>query len=305
MFFRSSSVISPNDDFAARVIGRSMEPFLLDQDLVQLTPVSNGEVQIGEICAFRMGLNLVVHRLREITNEGFWFQGDRQPFGELIGRDQKIWRVERILARPENPRVDRLVIGLLNQCDKFEKWSFPKNTLLNWDLSGIKKFAREQNVFAQISSFWRLSQLGLEQSHWQEAIILKPAIKPAIKPASGKRQDDAAEGLAFCRLIIKNWGRHLAPTYYLAQQIKDSPERIENIWQHCRGQSDRMAVAISLALVNEWWNFDLREVLVKQISTSEKIRLKFFTLIFFNSFTIIEQSGFRSWLFSSLAALRP
>jgi hypothetical protein len=80
-----------------RVKGTSMKPFLnSEKDLIEIAPITKG-IKVNDICMFKTLNGFTVHRLINIVNDNFFFNGDSQTTLEgPIKKDDIIGVVKKI-----------------------------------------------------------------------------------------------------------------------------------------------------------------------------------------------------------------
>jgi signal peptidase I len=63
------------------VRGFSMHPFIMDQDVLTISPLNKQQPRLGEVVAFRHPVNgkLVIHRIIKRTGSGWVVRGDNRP----------------------------------------------------------------------------------------------------------------------------------------------------------------------------------------------------------------------------------
>jgi hypothetical protein len=92
-------------------IGPSMNPTLYEGDVLEVTPVANGRVRLGDVVFFRnpSGRGYIVHRAAAIVSSGVMPRGDNnpRPDGHLLGAPDILGRV--VAARRRNRR--RIIRG--------------------------------------------------------------------------------------------------------------------------------------------------------------------------------------------------
>lgn len=89
-------IVREGHEVTLRVIGHSMEPFLIhERDFVLLSPIRNS-LQKGDIALFkRENGQYILHRICKIRREGFYFVGDNQNICDIEGpiKREKIYAV--------------------------------------------------------------------------------------------------------------------------------------------------------------------------------------------------------------------
>ena len=78
----------------------SMVPTLSVAEIIIGVPVEPEEIQVGDVIAYRAGEKnlclqpIIVHRIIEVTDEGFIFQGDNnpEPDNAIVTKEQILFR---------------------------------------------------------------------------------------------------------------------------------------------------------------------------------------------------------------------
>jgi signal peptidase I len=100
-------VLARGVKFRFRAKGFSMSPFILNGDLISVSPMSDAPPEVGEVVAFiepDMG-KLVVHRIVSIESDGYLTWGDNQvdhsdgviPTENILGRVTLVERDGKII----------------------------------------------------------------------------------------------------------------------------------------------------------------------------------------------------------------
>ena len=106
-------VLDEGSCFRFQAKGSSMAPFILDGDLVTISPLLDPTPHIGEVVAFvNVGMQrLVVHRIVSQVQDGYLIKGDNQTgFGDGLIPPQNI--LGRVMHVERAGRIIRLGLGL-------------------------------------------------------------------------------------------------------------------------------------------------------------------------------------------------
>ena len=94
-----SAVLEKNADFRFQANGHSMSPFIKNQDIVTVSPLSKNKPQTGDIVAacFLERKAIVVHRVIGKRQGGFLIKGDNNPSKDgVFEQDQIIGMVSKV-----------------------------------------------------------------------------------------------------------------------------------------------------------------------------------------------------------------
>ena len=84
-----------NSSFNLKVKGNSMRPFLRN-DLSKVLLIKPEDLRKNDICLFKYQDKVVLHRLRKIDEDKFYFVGDAQKHYEIVSKENIIAKVEVI-----------------------------------------------------------------------------------------------------------------------------------------------------------------------------------------------------------------
>ncbi len=84
-----------DSSFNLKVKGNSMRPFLRN-DLSKVLLVKPEDLRKNDICLFKYQDKVVLHRLRKIDEDKFYFVGDAQKHYEIVSKENIIAKVEVI-----------------------------------------------------------------------------------------------------------------------------------------------------------------------------------------------------------------
>ena len=103
------AVLERGKSFRFQAKGWSMSPFILDGDLISVSPISNAKLKTGEIVAYinLRSNKLVVHRIVSVQQNAYLIRGDNQADqdSELIPPENILGRVTRIERAGRNIRL--------------------------------------------------------------------------------------------------------------------------------------------------------------------------------------------------------
>ena len=110
------TILAQSKSIKIAVRGMSMFPMLLTNDVVLVKPIEADDLKFGQIVVFRLGDNLVVHRLIGQSKEkGLVFtRGDGLPkkdksikledvIGVVVGIEQSRWSLAKLAIGPWSP----------------------------------------------------------------------------------------------------------------------------------------------------------------------------------------------------------
>ena len=120
------------------VTGWSMYPFLSNQDMVTVEPVSDYPLKINDIILYRrINGPLVLHRLIDIKDEGFYFCGDNQVLIEgPLQKNQILGVLKEYNHKGKNRKTDSASYKLLSNTWRIIR---PIRPIISKTVHGIKK----------------------------------------------------------------------------------------------------------------------------------------------------------------------
>ncbi len=119
-----------------QVNGFSMIPLVNEGDKITVKKIESSEIEFGDLVAFYVNDNFVIHRIvKIIKNENgiqFWEKGDNRKFPTLINENQIVGKVVEIQKSNKTIFLDLKSEKLKSKIyATFSYFDYLKNTLLN------------------------------------------------------------------------------------------------------------------------------------------------------------------------------
>ena len=103
----ASELLRRGEHLRIKARGGSMIPFILDGDVVLVTPVENSEILVGDVvCYEKSPGRLLLHRVIKRDGERFVIKGDALTFTDVVVPGQILGRVVTIERRDRVRQLD-------------------------------------------------------------------------------------------------------------------------------------------------------------------------------------------------------